>query len=423
MSRPAAIVVDPDPRVGVGLQRVLEGMELELRRAATPREALGLLLAAPADLILVRADGELDAAALDALLVGSNGAAAPAALLYAERAERLAPLLAGARFDFLLPPFEDELVHARIAALLRCRPTAADAREHETFLKFERDLQIGREIQQGFLPTSLPRPEGWELEACFHPAREVAGDFYDAFTMVNGRRVGIVIADVCDKGVGAALFMALFRTLVRSNAQHTHSLSWLGGGTSAGGGEDWLEPGPGRGRRSLPNIGSGALLNAVAGTNDYVAENHMMQGYFVTLFFGLLDPSTGSLLYINGGHNPPVIVRADGTTQRLPPTGPAVGMLPNAHFRMEATRLEPGDVLYAYTDGVTDARAPDGAFFGEARLNGLLGRGADSAGALVAAIEEALQAHMQGAVQFDDITMLALRRSPPNGGNGPARTA
>ncbi|MEX2535136.1 MAG: PP2C family protein-serine/threonine phosphatase [Trueperaceae bacterium] len=287
-----------------------------------------------------------------------------------------------------------------------------EAAKREELLKLERDIQIGREIQQGFLPATLPQPEDWEVVACFHPAREVAGDFYDAFYMAKGRRLGFVVADVCDKGVGAALFMALFRTLVRSNAQQTHSLSWLDSGS--GGQEDaeeWLTGSRVRGRSSLPNIGTGALLNAVAGTNDYVIENHMMQGYFVTLFFGVLDPTNGSIVYINGGHNPPIVVRTGGSMEFLKPTGPAVGMMPNVKFEFGQTRLAPGDFLYAFTDGVTDARSPDGAFFGEKRLLETVGRGATSAAELVNEIESRLQAHIDGGVQFDDITMMAIRRS------------
>lgn len=426
MSGPAVLLIDAEGRAGSALRRALAGMELELRCTASLPEALALHAAAPAALLLLPAGAvDPDDDALAVVLGAGPPADRPAAMLYADDPALLGPRLAGGRFDYLLPPFEDALVRARVATLLRCRPAALgreEAREREELLKLERDLQIGREIQQGFLPASLPQPPGWEITACFHPAREVAGDFYDAFPMVNGRRVGIVIADVCDKGVGAALFMALFRTLVRSNAQHTHSLSWLEGGSGAGGaGEAWLAGGSEAVRRAPPNIGTGALLNAVAGTNDYVAENHMTQGYFVTLFFGVLDPRSGSLIYINGGHNPPLLVRAAGGVEPLPPTGPAVGMLPHVRYRMGQTRLEPGDVLFAYTDGVTDARSPDGAFFGEARLHALVERGMDSAGALVAAIEDELQGHMRGAPRFDDITMLALQRASRVPGDRPAQ--
>lgn len=285
----------------------------------------------------------------------------------------------------------------------------------EELLKLERDVQIGRSIQLGFLPVSLPQPRGWELAARFQPAREVAGDFYDAFEMTNGRRLGFVIADVCDKGVGAALFMALFRTLIRSNAQQNTSLGWMDPkASSVTESADWLKGDPKERRQSLPSIGTGALMHAVSGTNDYIADNHMDQGYFATLFMGVLDPSNGSLIYINGGHNPPVLLRADGTREVLKPTGPAVGMFAGATFTIAQARLRPGDVLFAFTDGVTDARSPSEEFWGMGRLHQHLEGGVASAEALVATIADDLNAHIGAAAQFDDITMLALRRRAPS---------
>lgn len=383
----------------------------------------------PADLVLVDASAltETDAVAAGPAW-GTNSAGGSASMLvYAREAQQLKPSIAGGLRDFLLPPFDPELVQIRIEAVLdhaQSREDRADEAKREELLKLERDLQIGRTIQQGFLPSSLPQPKGWEISACFHPAREVAGDFYDAFYMVNQRRVGFVIADVCDKGVGAALFMALFRTLIRSNAQQNVSLGWMDAGSGSGADDhDWLT-GDAKGRRkALPSIGTGALMNAVAGTNAYILENHMEQGYFATMFFGLLDPASGALTYINGGHNPPVLHRTDGTQTYLKPTGPAVGMLPGVTFRMGQARLEPGDVLFAYTDGVTDARAPSGAFFTERRLFDVVAAGAASAEALVGDIERQLKAHIADAPQFDDITMMALRRRPASDvlaqGDGP----
>ncbi|HEX7022065.1 MAG TPA: SpoIIE family protein phosphatase, partial [Trueperaceae bacterium] len=133
----------------------------------------------------------------------------------------------------------------------------------EELLKLERDLQIGREIQAGFLPAGLPQPEGWQIAARFQPAREVAGDFYDAVYLVNRRRVGFLIADVCDKGVGAALFMAIFRTLLRSGAQQNASLGWVNSPSAEG---DWLQGDPVLRRKSLPTIGAGPLVHAVTAT-------------------------------------------------------------------------------------------------------------------------------------------------------------
>ena len=132
---------------------------------------------------------------------------------------------------------------------------------------------------------------------------------------------------------------------------------------------------------------------------------------FATLFFGMLNPDTGQLMYINAGHNPPFIVGADGTVKAsLPNTGVAVGMFPNVDYQIEEAVLEPGDVLYTYTDGVTEARNAAGDFLTEPGLIELLNAPVNSAEALLAKIQTYLDGFMHGAVQADDITMLAVRR-------------
>jgi len=272
--------------------------------------------------------------------------------------------------------------------------------------KLERDLQIARQIQASFLPEELPQVPGWELAARFQPAREVSGDFYDAFPLTNNRRLGFVIADVCDKGIGAALFMALFRTLIRAFAQQHYSLSWTDvlGGEPAPGGKAAPR------RRVLPSIGSGALNNAVSLTNSYILRNHGQTGMFATLFFGVLDPATGSLAYVNCGHNPPILIGQSGRTARLTATGPALGLMPDANFDIQQAHLEPGGFLIAYTDGVTEARNPRGEFYGDAQLLSLVQPGAHSAEELLDRIEGSVRAHIDGGDPSDDITMLAVRR-------------
>lgn len=276
--------------------------------------------------------------------------------------------------------------------------------EQELLLVYERDLQIARMIQTDFLPETLPPIPGWEIAACFHPARLVAGDFYDAFFLANNR-LGIVIADVCDKGVSAALFMSLFRSLIRAFAQQHYHLSWLDALTDT-------SSKPKKGVRSqAPNIGTTALKNAVSLTNNYIANNHSRVNMFATLFFGVLNPHTGLLHYINAGHEAPVICGFDGIKSRLKPTGPAVGMMPNRNFGIEQVNLEVGDILVAYSDGVTDARDPKGQFFTEEKLLSLLQQPAPSATAMLNRIETNVYAFIADADQFDDITMLAVMRN------------
>jgi phosphoserine phosphatase RsbU/P len=246
-------------------------------------------------------------------------------------------------------------------------------------LRYEHELQIGQQIQADFLPNELPQPAGWEIAANFRPAREVAGDFYDAFYLADAQKVCLVIADVCDKGVGAALFMALTRSLIRAFAE-------------------------------LNTGGETALKNPVELTNDYILRNHIQSNMFVTLFYSVLDLTSGQLAYVNAGHNPPVILGPTGVKAQLQPTCPAVGMFPNIEPKVQWLSMEPGDVLFAFTDGVTDARALDGSLFSEGRLRQLLEQPALSAAALLHRIVASVRSHIGAATQFDDITMIAARR-------------
>ncbi len=281
----------------------------------------------------------------------------------------------------------------------------------QKMVKIENDIQIARKIQLNFLPNpeTLPKIPGWELGGRFQPARDVAGDFYDYFMMMNDRRLGIIIADVCDKGVGAALFMSLTRSLLRAFAMQAHNVNWA---------ESLFEmQDP---RATLRSIGgklairANALKTAVVNTNEYITEHHLDLNMFATMFFGMLDPVSGSLVYINGGHPPPMIIAPDGTIKaRLEPTGPAVGMFPGADFELAEAKVEPGDIFFAFTDGVTDARNPAGKLFKEANLIQLIVPPLTGAVDLLNRVDSALYNYISDAVQFDDITMVATRFLPP----------
>jgi serine phosphatase RsbU (regulator of sigma subunit) len=340
-------------------------------------------------------------------VVKAHGGRAGEIVLFAEEAAVELEAHRATGTDCLLPPYAVDLLLRRLAQYDADTAHAVDTAAN--LAKYEKELQIGREIQAGFLPHALPEPAGWELGVRFHPAREVAGDFYDAFELVKGRRVGFVIADVCDKGVGAALFMALIRSLLRNTAGHAGSVSVVGLDVQ------WEEvlPGSGGGRRPAATAaGVGPLLNAVNSTHRYMVQNHLEQGYFATLFFGVLDPATGSVVYINCGHNPPVVRRRDGRQLSLNPTGPALGMLTDSSFRLGWLNLEPGDVLYLYTDGVTEAKSVEDEFFTVERMSRVLDEdGADGAERLLACIDDGVNAHIGAAAQFDDITMMALSRN------------
>jgi phosphoserine phosphatase RsbU/P len=253
----------------------------------------------------------------------------------------------------------------------------------------QRELEIGREIQAGFLPGSLPQVKGWEIAALLRSAREVAGDFYDAFVLPDGN-LGLVIADVCDKGVGAALYMTLFRSLIRASANL-----------------DYFEQ---TDRANKAHSSVERLQRAISLTNNYIAETHGESGMFATLFFGILDPVNGKLTYINGGHEPPVIVRLDNVCEPLRITGPALGVIKNCHFELHEMHLGVGDSFLAFTDGVLDCNNLQGDFFGHERLLGILQQDNGSAQGLVNAIETDLRQYISGATQSDDITLLAVRR-------------
>jgi serine phosphatase RsbU (regulator of sigma subunit) len=281
--------------------------------------------------------------------------------------------------DYLSKPFNAVLLKARVQSTLEKKRLRDRERLYARSL--ERELEIGREIQAGFLPERMPQPPGWRIAARFRPARKVGGDFYDAFTTAQGKRIALVLADVCDKGVGAALFMALFRSLLRAHATR----------------EDF-EP------------SAAGLSRAVGETNDYIARTHERSSMFATVFFGLLEPDSGSLLYVNAGQEPPLLLGADGIRERLAPTGPAVGLLPERDFQVRRTHLAPGEVLLAFTDGVTEARSASGEFFGEARLAAALEGRVPLVEDLLARIEESVDAYCGGAEANDDLTMIALAR-------------
>jgi sigma-B regulation protein RsbU (phosphoserine phosphatase) len=286
--------------------------------------------------------------------------------------------------DHMPKPFNPALLHARVASSLAKK--RLHDREQLYAASLARELDIGRQIQQGFLPEHLPVAAGWHLDACFEPAKQVAGDFYDAF-LLPGDKLAIVVADVCDKGVGAALFMALFRSLLRALAEQRFTVA------------------------SPSDSVAASLLDVVTATNDYIGRTHASANMFATIFIGVLDPPSGHLTYVNGGHEAPFILSAEGDLRaRLEPTGPAVGMMPDMMFRVAEAVLAPGELLLAYTDGVLDARAATGELFGEERL---LDCARTSPRAPLQEIQHSLARWVASEPAFDDITMLSVRHSGP----------
>jgi serine phosphatase RsbU (regulator of sigma subunit) len=276
-------------------------------------------------------------------------------------------------------------------------------REWESVKKIEFELEKGREIQREFLPSQIPKLPNWEIATCFYPAGQVSGDFYDVFVLPDGN-VGLVIADVCDKGVGSALYMALFRSLIRVFAEQSIYCT----------GPDLTQIGPAPG--NIETIASSendqiARLGAVSSTNNYIAHIHGRECMYATLFFGVLNPSTGMLSYVNGGHEPLYVINAGSIKERLKPTGPAVGLMPDITFKTQQIKLEPGDLLVGYTDGVTEARSPADEFYTRDRLQSLLIQPIKSAADMLERIKSNLFTFIDIAPRADDVTMLAVQRA------------
>ncbi len=383
---PGRLLVVDDTEVNRDLlARRLRALGHEVTMAVNGREALETLAAREIDLVLLdimmpEMDGfqVLERMRQDAAL-----RTIPVIMISAvDEIESVARAIELGAADYLPKPFNAVVLRARVTATLQKKRLEDAERLHTRAL--ERDLEIGRQIQRDFLPDALPQPAGWEIAAAFQPARQVAGDFYDAFALEDGR-VALVLGDVCDKGVGAALFMALFRSLLRSHAE-LH-----GAGTPA----------------------APAARSIVALTNDYIARTHGRSNMFATIFFGILDPATGALAWVNGGHEPPVLRRSAGTIERLSPTGPAVGALPGMEYAARTLELGPGDLLLAFTDGASEARSPSGVLWGEQALLRLLERAPRSGATTLAEVVAAVRAHEAGTEPGDDLTLLAVRRAGP----------
>ena len=252
------------------------------------------------------------------------------------------------------------------------------------------ELNKGRHMQRNFLPRRLPSISGWTLDARFHPARQVSGDFYDVFPL-SGRQVGLVIADVCDKGVSAALFMGLIRSLIRIFLEAP-------------------DAGAGAPARDPTGLTDRDPLQAIARINRYLETHHGNEGIFATLFFGMLTPETGRLRYVNAGHESPLLISSAGAVRALAPTAPAVGMMPQTRFAAADIHMQPGDTLIAYTDGVTEAGPTPASFFGAAGVHRAVATARRKNSDCLGTLEQAIFEHLDGADLSDDIAMIAVTR-------------
>ena len=278
--------------------------------------------------------------------------------------------------DYITKPFQFEEVLARVETHLSLRRLQQQLQEANR--KFEQELALAGTVQASFLPADIPRIPGWQLAVTLKPARETSGDFYDVNALPN-RRLGILVADVVGKGVSAALYMALNWALIRTYAAEYPA---------------------------QPELVCRAVNRRLQ--QDTHAE------MFVTLFYGILDPATGDLVYCNAGHNPPYLVgaREGGQVRKLTTTGIPLGIFEDEDWRQGALQLAAGDTLVMYTDGVVEAQDAGQVLYGEERLlacvEANLGRSAQD---IQAAVLDDVHAHVGGAPQFDDITLAVLVRN------------
>ncbi len=388
---PQILIVDDEPLNIDYLEQELEDLDYKVLSARNGREALELVESQLPDMIL-----------LDIMMPIMDGFEV-LARLKAEEQWRDIPVVVisalsdmnnvvkgielGAE-DYLPKPFDPVLLHARIKSGLEKKRFRDLER---LYLKaLERELEIGREIQTDFLPDEIPQPDGWQIASFFRAAREVAGDFYDVFHL-DERMLGLVVGDVCDKGVGSALYMALFRSLLRVTSDAT---KFTTGPEESGAESD-------RAR---------VLKNSIEFTNQYICRVHK-SAMFASLFFGVLDPKSGSLCYINAGLDPPFVFRQGKVLVELKPTGPIVGAIEDVDFEVGEIQLEPGDVLLLYTDGITDAQNGKDDEFGRERVLSIAEGYSASADSLINHIVLDLEAFIESAPQFDDITLMAVQRT------------
>ncbi len=389
MDKPKILIVDDEPFNIDYIAQELEDDEYVTLSASDGQQALQVVELELPDLILLDImmpvmDGF---AVLARLKASSEWREIPVIVISASN--DLKSVVRGIQLgaeDYLPKPFEPILLKARISSCLE-KKRLRDLQK--MYLKgLERELEIGREIQMGFLPPKLPSVEGWEVGAYFKAAKEVAGDYYDAFLLPDGN-LACVVGDVCGKGVGAALYMSLFRSLIRATSKSSQFHMNTKG-------------------QVLTD--AELLQRVISYTNNYVAETHGHTSMFSTVLIGIVNRAQSKLTYINAGNEPALFVTAAGDVTLLWPTGPIVGIIPEAEFIAREMDMDVNDLFLAYTDGVTDALNSEEKSFGRERLVECLDSRLGGCEKLLQNIKGKLESFIGQADQFDDITMLAVRR-------------
>ena len=283
-------------------------------------------------------------------------------------------------FDFATKPIDlDDLQITIDKAVEQIEYIRTAQKEHTQLVDIQSDLSVAREIQQAILPRtfelSMPDAASVDIYASMHAAKDVGGDFYDFFP-IDDHRIGFTIADVSGKGVPAAIFMAVSRTLIKATG--------------------------------LRDMGSNECMRTV---NDILC-GESVGSMFVTVFYGIYDLKTGLVDFTNAGHNPPYILHADGTVEMVKSECNLVlGALEGIDYKNGSLQLEPGDTLVMYTDGVTEAENKVQAQFENSRLEAVLAEmKGSSSKQIVDTVNAKVKEFSDGAPQSDDITQLVIRR-------------
>jgi sigma-B regulation protein RsbU (phosphoserine phosphatase) len=283
-------------------------------------------------------------------------------------------------FDFATKPIDLEDLERTIEkAREEIEFVKQSQKEHGQLVDLKADLSLAAEVQSAILPNKFPPfpdvASEVDIHATIKPAKDVGGDFYDFFR-IDDDHLGFVIADVSGKGVPAALFMTMSYTLLRFT-----------------------------GTRSLTPV------TTVSQSNDMLSKESF-DSMFVTVFYGVYCISTGEMRYVNAGHNPPYIIKVNGNVDVLPNSNNiCMGVTEGFPYQESILKLEKGDMLVAFTDGVTEACDPSNNLYGEGRLESLLATLRDNTTQEVtSAIDNAVNAHANGAEQSDDITIMAIKR-------------
>src|ERR687892_723847 len=245
--------------------------------------------------------------------------------------------------------------------------------------RIEQEMRVARDIQQASLPKEVPQPEGWQLSPFYQPAREVGGDFYDFFALEEGR-VGVVVGDATGKGMPAALVAEATSNMLRAVAQ------------------------------ALGSSSPGEVLSRVNETLLARIPDNM----FVTCFYAILDPNSGSLSYANAGHDLPYLYRGRGEAEELRARGMPLGLMPGMGYEEKEIILGAGDSALFYSDGLVEAHDPKGEMFGFPRLRALVAKHTEERPLGKYLLEELYSFVGEGWEQEDDITLLTLRRAAAN---------